>query len=176
MGLFQKKTTIEELIEKFKNLTDEEKESFLSLAVSKEEETDTEGENVPEESTTVENASSVTEDAETSDNATEEDAATSEENGVSEDPPAEAGAESTEPTAEPDKKDEENAAEIIAALTSRIQALEQTVSEFSALKEKMDEFVEKQKESFGYKSKGSGAHKDIEDMSADELKAHILNN
>ena len=72
--------------------------------------------------------------------------------------------------------EENNVAEIIAGLSDRVKALEAALTELGELKTRMNEYVEKQKESFGYQSNGGGTHKDYADMSADELKSHILGN
>lgn len=81
-----------------------------------------------------------------------------------------------ESEAEPNRVEENNAAEILAGISERVKTLEASISEFVELKSKMEEYVNKQKESFGYRSDSRGAYKDYNDMSADELKSHILGN
>ena len=71
---------------------------------------------------------------------------------------------------------DDGTAELIKTLTDRVNGLEALVSELHELKEKMDEYVSKQKETFGYRSTGSDTRKNYDDMSADELKNHLLNN
>ena len=79
------------------------------------------------------------------------------------------------PVDTPDPVEEDNTAEMVKALTDRVNALEATINELSELKKQMDEYVNKQKETFGYRSEGGGARKNYDDMTADELKHSILN-
>lgn len=72
-------------------------------------------------------------------------------------------------------KEEDNRNEIIERLTDRVNALEEALKEFGTLKEKMDEYIGKQEKSFGLQGKViGGTSKNIEDMSASELKDAIL--
>lgn len=72
-------------------------------------------------------------------------------------------------------KEKDNLNEIIKSLTDRISALEESSKDFGALKEKMDEYTRKQAESFGLSGKViGGSSKNMEDMSASELKDAIL--
>ena len=80
------------------------------------------------------------------------------------------------PEVETDPVEKDNTAEMIKTLTDRVTALEDVISELKGLKEQMDEYVNKQKDAFGYKSSAGSTAKNVEDMSADELKKHILNN
>lgn len=91
---------------------------------------------------------------------------------------ADAPTEDTEEPAEPasDPVEQDNTAEMIKALTDRLDAVEALVGELNELKTAMDEYVSKQKDAFGYRSEASGQRKSYEDMTADELKHHILNN
>ncbi len=96
-------------------------------------------------------------------------------------PEADPEPDGTEPTEEPagetaDPVAESNAAEIIQQLTERVQSLEAALAELTELKAKMDEYVNKQKDAFGYKGEGAEGRKNYEDMTADELRSHILNN
>ena len=90
-----------------------------------------------------------------------------------------------EPTKEPvsptNDVEKNNQAEMVKALTDRVTALEEAnktlssaLEEFKELKALMEEYTSKQADSFGYKGQIPGAKKDIKDMSADELKSHIL--
>lgn len=76
---------------------------------------------------------------------------------------------------EDNAKEEDNRDEIIKSLTDRISAVEESIKDFSALKEKMDEYARKQAESFGLQGKViGGGDKNMSDMSASELKNAIL--
>lgn len=81
--------------------------------------------------------------------------------------------EPVEGEADPEKADK--TAEVLKGITDRLGALEGVISELTELKEKMDEYVKKQEESFGYKSDfGSDGNKSMDDMSAEELKHKLL--
>lgn len=74
-----------------------------------------------------------------------------------------------------DTKEADATAELLKGITDRLGALEGVVAELNELKDKMNEYVGKQKEAFGYKSDaGTGSDKSIHDMSASELKHKIL--
>ena len=73
-----------------------------------------------------------------------------------------------------DTQAEDNRDDIIKGLTDRLSAIEETMSQFAELKTKMEEFTAKQAESFGYKGQVPSAKKDMQDMSAAELKHQIL--
>lgn len=92
--------------------------------------------------------------------------------------PEEPTKEAVPPTNDVEK---DNQAEMVKALTDRVTALEEAnktlssaLEEFKELKALMEEYTSKQADSFGYKGQIPGAKKDIKDMSADELKSHIL--
>lgn len=92
--------------------------------------------------------------------------------------PEEPTKEAVTPTNDVEK---DNQAEMVKALTDRVTALEEAnktlstaLEEFKELKALMEEYTNKQADSFGYKGQIPGAKKDIKDMSADELKSHIL--
>ena len=77
--------------------------------------------------------------------------------------------------AQEDSVKNDNRNEIIKSLTDRVNALEESLKDLAALKEKMDEYARKQAESFGLSGKVIGGNsKNMEDMSADELKNAIL--
>lgn len=73
-----------------------------------------------------------------------------------------------------DIDEKENTATMIKELTDKVNGLEALVAELTELKRTMDEYVTKQKDTFGYKSGATDSRKAYEDMTADELKAHIL--
>ena len=75
----------------------------------------------------------------------------------------------------------DNKDEIIKGLTDRVAALEEAnkaaqtaLEEMKELKALMEQYTQKQAANFGYKGQIPGIKKDIKDMSADELKNHIL--
>lgn len=77
--------------------------------------------------------------------------------------------------AEQNGKEADNRNEVVERLADRVSALEETLKGFSALKEKMDEYVGRQEKAFGMGGKViGGGSKNMEDMSADELKKSIL--
>lgn len=81
----------------------------------------------------------------------------------------------SEEAKEDNGKEEDNRNEIIKSLSDRISALEESFKDFGSLKEKMDEYACKQAESFGLPGKViGGSSKNMEDMSASELKNAIL--
>lgn len=71
-------------------------------------------------------------------------------------------------------KEADNREDVMQMLTARVGALEEAIKGFDELKAKMEEYTRKQEESFGYKGRTAGAKKDMQDMSADELKRNIL--
>ena len=74
-----------------------------------------------------------------------------------------------------DASEKDNTAEIIKSLADKVNGLEEAVSSLTALKEEMEKYVGMQKEAFGYKSDVRGKKADIDNISAEELKAQILN-
>lgn len=84
--------------------------------------------------------------------------------------------EQAEEDEELDNSEQDNSAEIIQGLTDRLTALEATVAKLAELKNKMEEYTAKQADRFGYRSGAAESRKPYEDMSADELKHHILYN
>ena len=79
-----------------------------------------------------------------------------------------------ETKAETDFDEKDNVAEMVKQLTDRLAGIEERLSALDELKAAMDDYVGKQKEAFGYRGTSTGEAKRYEDMSADELKAHIL--
>ena len=180
MALFKKKRTLDEILEDVKNLSPEEaKELHEKMGDLYKAEDEREIDKIEEDKADTDEVKD-----EKSDEVNEE----SEEIGKDVDEIKEDVATDEEGTAEvsdtheiPENDpvtpvEEDNTAELIKTLTDRVNGLEALVSELHELKERMDEYVSKQKESFGYKSEGgNGARKIYDDMSADELKHHLLN-
>ena len=161
MGLFEKKkVTAEQVAKLIEQLSDEEREKLIEH-LSGEEQPEEAAEEKPEE---------VAEETEAGEEQPEADTEPTEEAAEEH----EEAAEET-PEEEPDKQTAENRDEVIQGLTERISALEETLKEFSTLKEKMEEYTKKQADSFGLGGKSvGGVSKDMKDLSADELKNRIL--
>lgn len=171
MGLFskEKKLTLDDIIKGIEGLSPEEKEELVNRINGSDEEEVEATEEATEEAEEVEAEEENTgaaddETAETDVTEPEETEEVTEEEAVAEEPEA------------LDESEQENVSVMIRAFGDRLTALEKSFGEFAELKAAMDEFTNKQKEAFGYKSNaGAGSHKDFADMSAAELKAHILN-
>lgn len=73
-----------------------------------------------------------------------------------------------------DEMAEDNRDEIIHGLTDKVNELEEQVKSLLELKSLMEEYTQKQADSFGYKGNLLGARKDFKDMSAAELKARQM--
>lgn len=73
-----------------------------------------------------------------------------------------------------DEMAENNRDKIIHGLTDKVNELEEQVKSLLELKSLMEEYTQKQADSFGYKGNLLGARKDFKDMSADELKARQM--
>ena len=86
--------------------------------------------------------------------------------------PAEETTEALE-TEELNGVEEENKEDVMSGLADRVSAIEATLEELTALKDKMEEFTRKQAEKFGYKGGIPGSKKDYGDMSADELAKEL---
>ena len=174
MALFgKKKRTLEEILEDIKALSAEEKDT---LAAKMAESDTAEPEAAPAETPAEPEAETVDEAPEV-----HEVAEATETDEVTETPEvAPEVAPETDPAAVPevetDPVENDNTAEMVKTLTDRVTALEGVISELKGLKEQMDEYVNKQKDAFGYKSSAGSTAKNVEDMTADELKKHILNN
>ena len=184
MGLFgKKKLTLEEILEGLAGLTpDEKKQVKAKMEETPAPESPAEPENT--ETTPEPEAPEIPEEQKAEEipeePSVEEESQAPAEEAVPDEAPAEEAPVTEEPASEtaPEMNEAEtnNETDILGGLTERVQELENSVAEFRELKEKMEEYVTKQKEAFGYKSESTGTHKDYSDMSAAELKAHILGN
>lgn len=179
-----KKTTAEELLKLFSQLPDEEKARFLEKAkpttgeqVEKAEEdiaekgpdSQTEKDRIDESVAAQEKADGNEDSQDAKDRVDEsmgEEAAEAEEATAPEEAPAE---EAPEPDAVSDNRDQ-----VLEALAERVNGLEEALKGLEDLRAQMEEYTAKQAETFGYKGRVHGGEKDIQDMSADELKNHIL--
>ena len=64
--------------------------------------------------------------------------------------------------------------EIVKGLSDRLSALESSIGELNALRERLQAYEEEQRQSFGLPGKTVGGVKDMHDMTAGELKEKIL--
>lgn len=180
MGLFSKKITFDEILKGIESLTDEEKAKLL-VKINGEETPEAEAPEDPAVPEAPEAEETPEEGVETPETAPEGEEETATEPVPEVEEGLEQPAEETpaeEPEAEPmNESEQDNTAEMLKSFGDRLTALETTIGELNALKASMEEYVNKQKESFGYRSNGgAGSHKDFQDMSAAELKQHILKN
>lgn len=181
--MFGRKATAEEVLKLFSALSDEEKAKVLEGVKPKtedeeqifeaEEHIEEKGEEDGTKDQTAQDIEdeSVGEQEKLDGNKTSESA----EDVIDESEGAEAAEEAAEPpAADNDAQTEENREEVVAKLAERLSAVESALKEFGELRSRMEEFTAKQAENFGYKGKSFGAKKDMQDMSADELKESIL--
>jgi hypothetical protein len=199
MGLFSKKLTLDDILKALPTLSDEEKAklhektSDLYKAEDEREIDKIEEEKADSDTEADEKADEVKEESEEIGKDVDEVEEEAAEDGDPEAEEAEAEKEDEEDEgdgAEPyelddnkpeevepplDESEKDNTAEIIKSLTDKVNGLEVALSSLTALKEEMEKYVGKQKEAFGYKSDVRGKKADIDNMSADELKAQLLN-
>ena len=192
-----KKLTLEEILQAIEGLSEEEKAQVVEKAqgAQQEKQTDEIPEEVPEEKQVEEKTEDVEMEEEKKEipeksldpvPETPEEKPTEDtippqltpEKEAEKQIPEEPTKEAVTPTNDVEK---DNQAEMVKALTDRVTALEEAnktlssaLEEFKELKALMEEYTNKQADSFGYKGQIPGAKKDIKDMSADELKSHIL--
>ena len=173
MALFnKKKLSLEEILNAIATLSEEEK---AEIKAKMDEKPEVEEDVKAEETESVTEEQGVETPEETNEEVTEtegEEVETEEVAEVEEQPSAE---EVEQPAPETDQVAEDNQADVIQGLTDRITALEEQLAEFSDLKALMEDFTKKQADNLGYKGAIPGAKKDIQDMSARELKEKMLN-
>ena len=180
MSLFKRKITLEEILEGIAALSPEEKSKVQEKLTGEDPAEETAPEAAPSEASEPEqiDEASTIEEPPAPEEAPTETAEESSESASTEAAEPEI-TESTDSEAtvvpEENKQEKENYAVIIKELTDRVNAFEAQLSALNELKARMDEYVSKQRESFGYKSNIQGESDDIDNMSADELKSKILN-
>ena len=175
MALFQKKITFDDLLKAAAALSDEEKKKLRETLEEKPEAAQAE----EKEETESEEPEAGKEPAETE---TETEPAAKAEDGAEGEEPAEPQEETAEEAETDDTANEttqdtetdEHIAQMIEKLTDRVRGLEETLKEFSELKERMIEYDRKNAEKFGYAGAPGKCRRDTLDMSADELRAAIL--
>lgn len=194
MALFQKKITFDDLLKAAAALSDEEKKKLRETLdgnpedaqAEEKEETESEepeaGEEPAETEPETEPAAKAEDGAEGEKPAegdgetpeTPETPAESEPAEPQEEPAEEAETEDTANETTQDTETDEHIAQMIEQLTERVRGLEESLKEFSELKERMTEYDRKNAEKFGYTGAPGKCRRDTLDMSADELRAAIL--
>lgn len=183
MALFKKGLTLDEILKGIDGLSDEEKEKVHAkmqdlykaedereidkIEEDKAEDTETEdekAEEVKDESEEIGKDVDETEEEVESDEEAEKD--------TDEQSSEETEDDGVETTTE--ELAEENEHEVIKQLTDRVGELEAKINELNELKEEMQKYTEKQRKAYGYEGQVPGGKKDYKDMTADELKKHIL--
>lgn len=181
--MFGRKATAEDVMKLYSALPDEEKARFLEGVKPKTEdekqiaEAETDIAEKGEEEGTKDQTEQDVEDESVGEQEHLDGNKTSEpaEEVIAESEGAEAAEEAPQEAApEADAKTQENREEVFDKLAERVSALETALQEFSDLKSTMEAYTAKQADSFGYNGKVSGGNKSIDDMSAEELKDHIL--
>ena len=173
MALFGKKLSLEDILKAIEGLSDEEKAQVKAKMGEEKpvEEVEEKTEEVVEE--TNDNEETIEEKTEEIPEETGEEVVETE--GV------EQTTEPTEQPVEPPKTEELNAVEeenkedVLQGIMEKLTALEEKLSQFDELKSLMEDYTKKQADSIGYKGAVPGAKKNIQDMSADELKNKMLN-
>ncbi len=185
--MFGKKTTAEELIKLYSALSNEEKQKFLGAVNGDGEEKPTE-EPAPDNEPTAD-ADALTEEDKGNEDGNEEPPTppAEETEGAGETPPdptEEAAPTEDAPTEEtpaedappmPDNQAADNTAEVLEKFGARLSAIEESLKEFAELKELMRQYTQAQADKFGYNGTVPDGKKDYQEMSADEMKAKILN-
>jgi hypothetical protein len=173
----EKPTTLEEVKQAYENLSDDDKKSFneyhQSIAERVHESVASEREHAQEDSQSAEASEHEALDEEHAEG--KGDVEELHEQDAPEKVSEEASEDEVSADSQDGGKEEDNRNEIIERLTDRVNALEEALKEFGTLKEKMDEYIGKQEKFFGLQGKViGGTSKNIEDMSASELKDAIL--
>ena len=168
--MFGKKTTAEDVLKMFETLSDDEKKKVMdAVKPTTEEQIEKAETDIAEKG----------EDSQTEKDRIDESVGEQEKEDGNEDSQTakdrvdeSEGMEKAEETK--DLNADENRDKIIKALEDRVSALENGIKALSELKSKMEEYAEKQADTFGYKGKDEAGGKNMDDMTAEELKKHIL--
>lgn len=181
--MFGKKTTAEDVMKMFSALPDEEKKKFLDgVKPTTEEQIDKAkadiAEKGPDSQTEKDRIDESVGEQEhedgNEDNQTAKDRVDESEGMQEAEEKHEAEDSMEEEAAEHSDKTEENREDVMQRLSDRVTALEEGIKALNELKAQMEEYSAKQADSFGYKGKAAEEKKSMQDMSADELKKHIL--
>jgi hypothetical protein len=179
MSLFGKKAmSLDEILKAINALSDEDKAKLVAEMQGNKAEEEKPVEEVEEvaEATEEETQDEVPEEATEEVTETEETA----EPPVEDTPTEEVGSEATEAVAEDglpegesarDEMANDNRDEIVHELADKVNALSEQIQSLLELKGLMEEYTQKQADSFGYKGNVLGSKKDYRDMSVEELKA-----
>ena len=160
MGIFNKKITIDEILQAISDLKDEEKAKVM--------ETLSDGK-------TEENATDASED-EINETDCGKDCASEEETNAAEEvdeTPEEAGEDAPDNQTAQDTSAKENGEDVLQILSARVGELEEKIAKLDKLRERMEEYEKKTADRFGYRSEDGKAGKNIYDMTADELDGAI---
>lgn len=179
MSLFGKKAmSLDEILKAINALSDEDKAKLVAEMQGNKAEEEKPVEEVEEvaKATEEETQDEVPEEATEEVTETEENA----EQPVEDTPTEEVEGEATEAVVEDglpegesarDEMANDNRDEIIHELTDKVNALSEQIQSLLELKGLMEEYTQKQADSFGYKGNVLGSKKDYHDMSVEELKA-----
>ena len=173
MALFNKKMSLEEILKAIEGLSEEEKaqvKAKMNESTEVPEEPQAEASDATEEKSNepmVEEPSGQVEGEETENLEGEEVEEPTQE--------VEQSPETAPQTEELNDAEKGNNEDVLTGLTGRVQALEEKLAELDELKELMEQFTQKQADSFGYKGAVPGGKKDIHEMSAKELKQKLIN-
>ncbi len=172
MALFGKKpTTLEEVKKAYENLSDDDKKAFHQSIGDRVHESVGEQEHDAGET---DSQSAAAREHEALGEEHAEGKGDVEELHESDDTPEEKQEDAVDEQKADESKAEDNRDEIIEQLSARVGELEKSLKELGELKDKMEEYADKQAQSFGLKGQAIGGKKNIADMTADELKSDIL--
>lgn len=175
MALFgKKKRSIDELIEDIAELSEDEKSKLLAMLNG-----ENQAEEQPVEEEPVEEVSEEVEQEELVEETPKEEVQSEPVEQEGKEEPVqqeEENAEEVLPESESatDEMANDNRDEIIHQLVDKVNGLSEQIKGLLDLKELMEEYTSKQADNFGFKGNVLGAKKDYKDMSADELKAHVM--
>ena len=180
--MFGKKATAEDVMKMFSALPDEEKKKFLDgVKPTTEEQIDEAKADIAEKGADSQTEKdrideSVGEQEREDGNEDSQDAKdrVDESEGMQEAEEKHEEESAEDESAEHSDKTEENREDVMQRLSDRVTALEEGIKALNELKAQMEEYSAKQADSFGYKGRAAEERKNMQDMSADELKKHIL--
>ena len=160
MGIFNKKITLDEILQAISDLKDEEKAKLM--------ETLSDGK-------TEEDATDASEDANNETDCGKDCASEEKKNSAEEvdETPEESGEDAPDNQTAQDTSAEENRDDVLQILSARVGELEEKIAKLDKLRERMEEYEKKTEDRFGYRSEDGKAGKNIYDMTADELEGAI---
>lgn len=173
MSLFGKKAmSLDEILKAVNALSDEDKAKLVAEMQGNKAEEEKPVEEVEEVAeTTEEETQDETSEEAVEETPTEEGAEQPTEEVVEETTEEPAGEVIPEAESARDEMAQDNTQEIIKGLVDKVNDITEQLKGLVELKELMENFTQKQAESFGYKGEVLGTKKDYHDMSVEELKA-----